>query len=282
MISTSLGLLPTCPSSTTTDDVQTNTWDLKSAEEAFPGIDFLSFARIEVSAEEDTITLSGEIPGITADSRLAFGVYDYLGGEEEIGCLTSFCFGRLGRHSPSDGSGAVSDPRALDDVSHELVGHIDIRDVTTEVDGDTLTVDFLLRDVPEMLTFDRTGVPAHALKYSWEVSIDVDDDRATGLLGAEYSLSASHFVFSPSNDGGTHQSIEEAVQADSWEMDADGTGTRLDSIGIAVSSEEDTITLVGDVPGITPESRLVFKAYDFRNRDEQAACQVLSSLDGSE
>ena len=454
-----------------TDDVQTNTWVLKSAGGAFPDINFLSWARIEVSAEEDTITLSGEIPGITADSRLAFGVYDYLGGEEEIGCLTSFSFGRLGRHSPSEGSAAVSDPHALGDVSHELVGHIDIRGVTTEVDGETLTVDFLLRDVPETLTFDRTGVPANALEYSWEVSIDVDndaetgdggtdymlsagyvvhplvkdsntaakmtdpgfvtagilgldgegnrvlaeadievsaeenritlsgeipgitaesplkfkaydffegaveissygpsitgigsdscqsdsaairpgqsvvaavsetlpaymditevstaltddgrlvvafhlrdvpetlefnrkdvpkdaleyswsvsvdvvDDRETGLQGADYSLSASYFVFSPSRDEGVHQPIDEAVQTDTWKMDPDGLGAAyLSSAGIEVSSEENTITLVGDIPGITSESRLEFEAYDFLHGSEQVACQVLSKSGGVE
>ncbi|MDE0077789.1 MAG: hypothetical protein OXO50_09730 [Caldilineaceae bacterium] len=454
------------------DDVQTNTWVLKSAGEAlFPDINFLSWARIEVSAEEDTITLSGEIPGISADSRLTFGVYDYLGGEEEIGCLTSFSFGRLWRHSPSDGSAAVSNQHALDDVSQELVGHIDIRSVTTALDGETLTVDFLLRDVPEILTFDRTGVPANALEYSWDVSIDVDndaetgaggidymlsagyvvhplvidsntaakitesgfvtagilgldgggnrvlveadievsaednritlsgeipgitaesplkfkaydffegavemssygpsitgegadscqsdsaairpgqsvvaavsetlpaymditeistaltddgrlvvvfhlrdvpetlefnrkdvpkdaleyswevsvdvvDDRETGLQGADYSLSASYFVFYPSRDEGVHQSIEEAVQVDTWTMDPDGLGAAyLSSASIEVSSEENTITLVGEIPGITSASRLEFEAYDFLHGSEQVACQVLSIVGDSE
>ncbi len=454
-----------------TDDVQTNTWVLKSAGGTFPDIDFLSWARIEVSAEEDTITLSGDIPGISADSRLTFGVYDYLGGEEEIGCLTSFSFGRLSRHSPSDGSTAVSDPHALDDLSHELAGHIDIRGVTTALDGETLTVTFQLRDLPELLTFDRTGVPAHALEYSWEVSVDVDndaetgaggfdsmlsaghfvhplvknsntsakiagpgfvtagilgldgdgnrvlaeadievsaeenritlsgeipgitaesplkfkaydffegavemsshgpsitgvgadscqsgsaairpgqsvveavsealpaymditevstaltddgrlvvvfhlrdvpetlefnrkdvpqdaleyrwevlvdvvDDRETGLQGADYSLGASYFVFSPSSDEGVHQPIEEAVQTDTWKMDPDGLGAAyLSSASIEVSSEDDTITLIGDIPGITSESRLEFEAYDFLHGLEQVACQVLSKSGGSE
>ena len=160
---------------------------------------------------------------------------------------------------------------------------MDITEVSSELTASgKLAVVFHLRDVPETLEFNRKGVRKDALEYSWEVSIDVDDDRETGLLGAEYSLSASHFVFSPSSDGGVHLSIKEAVQADSWKMDTDGTGTRLDSIGIAVSSEEDTITLVGDVPGITSESRLVFEAHDFRYGYEQVACQVLSGSGGSE
>ena len=76
-----------------TDNLQTNTWDLNPAGNANLDIAFLEDARIEVSAEEDTITLSGEIPGITAESQLAFGVYDYLGGTEEAGCLSPFGLG---------------------------------------------------------------------------------------------------------------------------------------------------------------------------------------------
>ncbi len=452
-------------------DLQTNTWHLKSAGETLTDVTFLEWARIEVSAEEDTVTLSGEIPEVTAESQLAFGVYDYLGGAEEVGCLSSFSLGRpVPLPSSSDGSAVIPGQSEPDDVSDELVGHIDILDVTTALDGETLTVIFQLRDVPATMTFDRTGVPAHALEYnwavsidvdnnpetgsggfdymlsagyfvhplvkdsntaakitdpgfvtagilgldgegnrvlaegsievsaaedtitlsgeipgiteesplqfkaydyfggsvamssavpsnavpsiadlpaspcradeaairpgqsvvdavsetlpaymditevnskltasgklavvfhlrdvpetlefnrkgvredaleySWGVSVDVDNNRETGLQGAEYSLSASHFVFSPSSDGGVHQPIEDAVQADSWKMDADGTGTRLDSIDIAVSSEENTITLVGDVPGITSESRLVFEAYDHLNGSEEIACQVLST-----
>ena len=455
----------------TTDILQTNTWVLDPSGSANREIDFLGWARIEVSAEEDTITLSGEIPGITAESQLAFGVYDYLGGSEEVGCLTPFGLGRPASfQGSSDGSEVTPGQSVSEDVSHELVGHIDIRGVTTTVDGETLTVTFQLRDVPETFTFDRTGVPenaleyswevfvdidsdpetgaggfeytlsagyfvhplvqdsntaakitepgfvtagilgldgegnrvlakadievsaeentitlsgeipgiteesplyfkafdyfdgsvemssavpsiadlsarpcradeavitpgqrvidavsetlpAHvditevstaltgetlavvfhlrdvpetlefdrknvprdALEYSWEVSVDVDNDPATGLLGSEYSLSASHFVFSPSSDEGVHQPIEEAVQTDTWEMDPDGLGAAyLSSASIEVSSEENTITLVGDIPGITPQSRLKFEAYDFLHGSEQVACQELSGSGGGE
>ena len=54
----------------------------------------------------------------------------------------------------------------FDDVSHELVGHIDIRDVTTTLDGETLTVTFHLKDIPKTLAFDRPGVPEHALEVT--------------------------------------------------------------------------------------------------------------------
>ena len=247
-----------------TDELQTNTWHLKSAGETLTDVAFLEWARIDVSAEEDTITLSGEIPGITAESQLAFGVYDYLGGAEEVGCLSSFSLGRPVFRGPSDGSAVKSDQGVSDDVSHELVGHIDIRDVTTTLDGETLTATFHLRDVPEMLTFDRTGVPAHALEYSWEVSIDVDNDPETGTDGFDYMLSAGYFVHPLATNSNTVAHITQPgfVEVGIWGLDREGNRILAEG-SIEVSAEENTITLSGKVPGITAESPLKFKAHDY-------------------
>ena len=161
---------------------------------------------------------------------------------------------------------------------------MDITEISTALTDDgRLVVVFHLRDVPETLEFNRKNVPKDALEYKWEVSVDVVDDRETGLQGADYSLGASYFVFSPSSDAGVHQPIEEAVQADTWEMDPDGLGAAyLSSVSIEVSSEENTITLVGDIPGITSQSRLEFEAYDFLQGSDQVACQVLSIAGDSE
>ena len=246
------------------DDLQTNTWVLDPGGSGNREIDFLGWARIEVSPEEDTVTLVGEIPGITAESQLAFGVYDYLGGSEEVGCLTPFGLGRPASfQGSSDGSAVTPGQSGSKDVSPELVGHIDIRDVTATVDGETLTVVFHLRDVPETLTFDRTGVPQHALEYSWEVSIDVDNDPETGAGGFDYMLSASYFVPPLARDGNTLARITQPgfVEASVWGLDREGN--RVHAAGsIEVSAKENTITLSGEIPGITEESPLKFKAYD--------------------
>ena len=248
----------------TTDNVQSNTWALKSVGEALPDSAFLEWARIDVSAEEDTITLSGEIPGITAESQLAFGVYDYLGGTEEIGCLSPFGLGWPDFQSPSDGPAVTPGHAVFDDVSHELVGHIDIRDVTTTLDGETLTVTFLLKDVPDTLTFDRTGVPEHALEYNWEVSVDVDNDPETGTDGFDYMLSAGYFVHPLATNSNTVAHITQPgfVEVGIWGLDREGNRVFAEA-GIEVSAEENTITLSGEIPGITVESPLRFKAYDY-------------------
>ena len=247
-----------------TDNLQTNIWDLNPEGNANLDIAFLEYALIEVSAEEDTITLSGEIPGITAESRLAFGVYDYLGGTEEVGCLSPFGLGQPIVQSSYDGPAVTPGQAVFDDVSHELVAHIDIRDVTTTLDGETLTVTFHLKDVPKTLTFDRTGVPEHALEYSWEVSIDVDKDPETGTGGFDYTLSASYFVHPLARDSDTVAQITQPgfVEVGIWGLDREGNRILAEG-SIEVSAEENTITLSGEIPGITGESPLKFRAYDY-------------------
>ena len=247
------------------DNMQTYTWDLKVGEDGYIEIVYLEDARFEASAEEDTITLSGEIPGITAESRLAFGVYDYLGGTEEIGCLSPYGLGKPLVLIPSDGPAVTPDQAAIDDPSHELGGHIDIRDVTTRLDGETLTVTFHLSDVPETLTFDRTGVPEHALEYRWEVSIDADNDPETGAGGFDHTQSASYFVHPLTRDSNTVAQITQPgfVEARVWGLGREGNRV-LAEAGIEVSAEENTITLSGEIPGITAESRLKFKAFDYK------------------
>ncbi|MYH60694.1 MAG: hypothetical protein F4148_02655 [Caldilineaceae bacterium SB0675_bin_29] len=273
--------------------LQTNTWDLNPAGSTNFEISYLEDARIGVSVEEDTITLSGEIPGITAESQLAFGVYDYLGGAEEVGCLTPFGLGRPASfQGSSDGSEVTPGQSVSDDVSHELVGHADIVGITTWVDGETLTVIFHLRDLPETLTFDRTGVPDHVLEYGWAVSIDVDNDRATGLDGFDYRMAANHFVHPGSEDSNTIAAPTQTgfVNAYIWGLDQQGDEVLriLADAAVEFSFQDNTITLSGQIPGITSKSPLAFMTYDYFGGSEEirthdpATTNIGSGLCGSD
>ena len=247
-----------------------------STRKMTPGEGFVFFedARIEVSAEDNTITLSGEIPGITTVSPLAFEAYDYSGGTEMVGCMSPVPVVTYEGRCDSDDAMIAPGQTVLDGISDTLPAYMDITKVSTVLDGETLTVVFHLRDLPETLEFDREGVRANMLEYVWSVSIDVDNDRETGdLRGEDYAMSASRFVHPSSSGAGVLLPIEEAVQANFWQIDAIG-GAILSEISLEVSSEENTITLVGDIPGITSQSRLVFEAYDFLNGSEQVTCQV--------
>ena len=218
----------------------------------------------EVSADEDMITLSGYIPGITAESRLAFRTHEYSGGSDEVGCLVAPALGTA--PSLCDSGGAFRPGRSsTDDLSLALAAHVDVTEISTSLCGETLTVVFHLRDVPETLTFGRTGVPEKAIGYSWEVSIDADNDPETGAGGFDHTLSASYFVHPLTRDSNTVAQITQPgfVEARVWGLGREGNRV-LAEAGIEVSAEENTITLSGEIPGITAESRLKFKAFDYK------------------
>ena len=246
------------------------------------GYRVLTEADIEfkVSVDDNTITLSGEIPGITEASPLKFRAYDFFAGSVEMSShgpsLIDLLMDIAVDTCQSDSAAIRPGQRVIDAVSDTLPAHVDITEVSTEMTaGGKLTVVFHLRDIPETLEFNRKGAE-NTQEYRWEVSVDVDNNPETGLLGlgAEYSLSASHFVLPWSSGEAAHLPVRQVVEGDFWKLDADGTGTRLGGLNIDVSSEENTITLAGHIPGITSESRLIFEAYDMLKGSELIACQV--------
>ena len=253
---------------TTRGIVQVNIW-----ERDLTGATLLADASIEVSTQDKTITLSGEIPGITEESRLAFETYDYLGGSDRVGCDDSLSPDPPSNQCTSDGATITPGETMTDDVSDALAAHIDITEVSTSLSGETLTVVFHLREVPETLTFDRTGVPDDALEYKWEVSVDVDSNRETGFNGFDFALSASHFVhsFGSGSDSVVPMTTLGIVQVNTWEM-APESGRLLEDATMEVSTKDRTITLSGEIPGITAESRLAFETYDFLDGSDEVGC----------
>ena len=178
--------------------------------------------------------------------------------------------------NPCDSSAAVAPGRTVtNDVSNALPAHIDITEVSTTLAGETLTAVFHLRDVPETLTFDRTGVEDNDLEYRWEVWIDVDGNRETGSYGFDYSLSASHFVLSPESGRNTVASMTAfgKVQTNVWKLSPMSAAVISDA-SLEVSVQENTLTLSGEIPGITADSRLAFQTYDYLVGSDDVACQA--------
>ena len=255
--------------------VQVNTWErrLKSGT-------LLADASMEVSTQDKTITLSGDIPGITAASRLAFETYDYFDGSDMVECQTSLRPSRFSNAcTPAEGA-IVPGERVTDGVSDDLAAHIDITEVSTALAGETLAVIFHLKDLPESLVFDRTGVDRRVVEYYWKVLIDLDRNPETGTDGFEYALSASHAVQSRSEGNNAAASIGSKIQAGTWKTHGgDGYMQHAEAI-VVVSADANTITLVGNIPGITPDARLEFEAHDFLEGTERVGC-LLSSLSGN-
>ena len=233
-------------------------------------------AKVELSAEADTITITGGVPRLRPEVRLAFRSTDALGGSDQVGC-----FPAIGEHVTLGdcGSGQVSilpGQSATDEISHSLPPHLDITEVNTFLRDEYLTAVFHLRDLPDRLTFNRTGVPDGLMEYVWEVLVDVDDDKETGIEGNDFALLAFH-VARPST-GGTNrtQSIENGTEGAGWELlsDDDIRGLFFGSATLEQSAEANTITLSGAVHGITPQSRLTFRVYDYLHGSDSVGCSA--------
>jgi hypothetical protein len=157
--------------------------------------------------------------------------------------------------SPCTVGQVLTDP--ADDVA---LAHVDLVEMQSALEGDTLSVTLHLRDLPATLTFDRAGLPRTELEYAWGVYIDADADPATGNpAGAEYALTARHTVYMA--DLPVELPIADGVQTsvEVWEDD----GWRfLGRATLAVDAAADTLTLTGDMPGLSPHALLMPRTYD--------------------
>ena len=181
--------------------------------------------------------------------------------------------------NPCDSGAAVAPGRTVTDgASDSLPAHIDITEVNTTLAGEMLTAVLHLRDVPETLTFDRTGVQDNDLEYEWEVRIDVDGNRETGPGGFDYSLSASHYARLSDSGSDSLASIQAfgKVQTNVWKL-AQLSAVVISDASLEVSVQENTLSLSGEIPGITANSRLAFQTYDYLVGSDEVACQASSA-----
>lgn len=138
-------------------------------------------------------------------------------------------------------------------------------DVRVDVAGNWVTAIFYLNDVPEELTFQRTGLHENSMEYVWGIYIDTDNDTSTGDsgyngIGTDYSIIAANIV-SQMSESNISQPIEKGVQANVWSMTNNSMSTIAEG-KIAVDPEANIITLIGTISGITPDSVFYYKVED--------------------
>jgi hypothetical protein len=146
------------------------------------------------------------------------------------------------------------------------LAHIDVAGLGYEISGETLRVTLLVRDVPDKLSFNRVGVPENRLEYEWAAYVDVDNNPATGssglpaLVGADYSIGARYFV----NDPGVTitKAISQVVQVDVTRLEGQSFSW-VTMATLQVDPEAETLVLIGEIPGLTSESRVFFYTYDY-------------------
>jgi hypothetical protein len=222
--------------------VQAEVWKYGGGEEGW--FDYLSDATIIVDSIANTITLNGYIPGLTPESRVYFHTYDYLG----------------------DGD-FVANPA------------IHLVNASSKLSGETLEVTLQMLDLPPELTFRRPNVtmsgggaqhrPSTSRiehEYEWGVKIDVDNNPQTGdSYGFEYELIT---YFRIESGEPFNAPIQRAAKAGIWRCDKKEIPNEYRcayflSATFVVDTDLNTITLSGDIPGVTIESPMYFFAYDY-------------------
>ena len=168
---------------------------------------------------------------------------------------------------------------ASDPAADDLPPYIDLVGAASSLDGETLTAVFHLREIPPEMAFNRAGVKDLHSEYMWTVEIFVESggasesERTEYMLGAVYSARRVLADTPPAT-----RPFQEAVRGALWmaKHDHEQNVTFLINVPVhvrmLVSRRDNTLTLISEVPGITPESTLLFSTYDILLGQDGVSC----------
>ena len=155
-------------------------------------------------------------------------------------------------------------------VSDDLPNFIDIVGASSELDGETLTAVFHLREIPERMEFNRKGVPDGRVEYMWVVAISTEGDPNLTLVQFDYWLEASHAATRLSeNTPGTMRDANAALRGNGLKYSPESDGQTLvmdpqgQKVDLAISRQDNTLTIESHVPGITHKSTIIFSTHDY-------------------
>ncbi len=168
---------------------------------------------------------------------------------------------------------------AFDPIADDIPAYIDITGAASSLEDETLTAVFHLREIPEEMEFNRAGVKDLHSEYMWTVEIFVENGAASESEQIEYMLGAVYSARRVLADTpAATRPFQEAVRSTLWKAkhDHEQDVTFLINVPVhvrmLVSHEEDTLTLISEVPGITPESTLLFSTYDILLGQDGVSC----------
>ena len=163
---------------------------------------------------------------------------------------------------------------ANDPVANNIPAYVDMTRVESNLDGEVLTAVFYLREIPEKLEVNRKGVDHMSPEYMWMIHIDADGVDESEFERYEYTFGA----FSNLNPGRaypqtTSRLFEDEIQIILWEHQRDHFIDVSVDPQLIVSHDDNTLTLVSEVPGITSESALMFLTFDTLLGHDGVSCQ---------
>ena len=169
---------------------------------------------------------------------------------------------------------------ALDPIADDIPAYIDIIGVDSSLDGETLTAVFYLREIPEEMEFNREGVKDLHSEYMWTIEIFVENSEESESEQIEYMLGAVYSARRVLADTpAATRPFKEAVRSTLWKANHDHEQDVVFLINVPVyvhmlvSHEDDTLTLISEVPGITSESTLLFSTYDILLGQDGVSCR---------
>ncbi len=171
---------------------------------------------------------------------------------------------------------------ANDPVADNIPAYVDMVRVESKLEGETLTAVFHLREIPEELEFNRKGVDPMSPEYMWMVHIDADGEDELESKRYEYTFGVfSNIGLGLAHPQATPHLFEDGVQIELWEWknqhDQEEHVTNLIDVladaRLIVSYEDNTLTLVSEVPGITSESTLMFSTFDTLLGHDGVSCR---------
>ena len=158
------------------------------------------------------------------------------------------------------------------DSVDDLPGHIDIIETWSNRVGETIHARFYLREIPEMMRFNRDGVGNNVVEYMWTVSVDVDGRFEPRLLGHENEFMMAAFTkASVVSERGRNlvRPLENVIEVELYERVFDESLEEYtwqevegSNPGVTISHEDHIIKLSSEIPGVSHESFLYFRSFD--------------------
>ena len=152
-----------------------------------------------------------------------------------------------------------------DREDEDIPAHLDLLNVSSTLDGTELTVVFTVRDIPEEITINDENLKEGYYEIAWGVAIDADNNPDTGGkgflretgYGYEYALQGFNIKFG-NQQSGKLQDLIKGNNVKVWQLNEDNSSRTIGNATIDVNEEEKTITLKGNIDGITEDSHLHF------------------------
>lgn len=168
--------------------------------------------------------------------------------------------------------------------SESLPGYIDIVGVSSVLDGEVLTATFHLREIPRQMEVNRRGVPSGALEYLWVVAVSTVGDPYLSFHNFDYWLEASYTAGERDIERPPLLvDVESALEGHLLRYSKQSTmstvamGLAQSDVDVAVSHEDNTLTVSGRIRGIKSSSTIAFSAIEYHGASDLINCNGFDS-----